>query len=77
MGMVERLDLGNRSGWRLALPEVGCMGDDLLGNDCSIGGYPEGAGEDQDAEAENVAQGHRSEDPGAKPPPSEFDREHF
>jgi hypothetical protein len=54
------------------------MGDDLLGNDFSMGGCRGGsAGEDQDAEAENVTQGHRSEDPGAKPPKLELDKQHI
>src|SRR5208337_1945617 len=53
MGMVGCLDLGTRSRWRLAQPEFGCICEDLLGNDCSIGGC-HGRG----AEAENAVEGH-------------------
>ena len=49
------MDLGNRSGWRLALAELVCMDEDLLGDDCQIDGcHGRGAGEDQDAEGEKL-----------------------
>jgi len=64
-GRVGRKDLGIRSGWRLAVAEVVCMDEDLLGDDCHISGSQGwGAGEDQDAEAEKVSNDHRGNDPG-------------
>jgi hypothetical protein len=54
------------------------MDEDLLGNDCCIGGcHGGGAGEDHDAQAEKEAHAHQSEDPGEKPTPWKLDERHI
>jgi hypothetical protein len=59
------MDLEIRSGWPLALAELGCMGDDLLGDDCHIDGCQAwGAGEDQDTKAEKLTYERRGDDAG-------------
>jgi len=56
---------------------AGLIGDDLPGIDCHIGEcHGWNTGEDEEAEAENVAQADHREDRGEGPTVLELDREH-